>query len=56
MEERVTRFGGPLVLAALVLAIGMIVGGYLLGNGLVRARYADRAVTVKGRFCSSRPW
>jgi hypothetical protein len=48
MEERTTRFGGPLVLAALVLAIGMIVGGYLLGNGLVRARHADRAVTVKG--------
>lgn len=48
MEERATRFGGPLVLAALVLAIGMIVGGYLLGNGLVRARHADRAVTVKG--------
>jgi hypothetical protein len=48
MEERVSRFGGPLVLASLVLAIGMIVGGYLLGNGLVRARHADRAVTVKG--------
>ena len=48
MEERVSRFGGPLVLASLVLAIGIIVGGYLLGNGLVRARHADRAVTVKG--------
>lgn len=48
MEERTARFGGPLVLAALVLAIGMIIGGYLLGNGLVRARHADRAVTVKG--------
>ena len=48
MEERVSRFGGPVVLASLVLAIGMIVGGYLLGNGLVRARHADRAVTVKG--------
>ncbi|MGN6278713.1 MAG: SIMPL domain-containing protein [Sphingomonas sp.] len=48
MEERATRFGGPLVIAAIVLAIGMIVGGYLLGNGLVRARHADRSVTVKG--------
>ena len=48
MEERVTRFGGPLTIAAAILAIGMIVGGYLLGNGLVRARHADRAVTVKG--------
>lgn len=48
MEERAARFGGPLVIAAIVLAIGMIVGGYLLGNGLVRARHADRSVTVKG--------
>lgn len=31
-----------------VLAIGMIVGGYLLGNGLVRAKDADRSVTVRG--------
>jgi len=31
-----------------LLAIGMIVGGYLLGNGLVRARAADRSVTVRG--------
>jgi uncharacterized protein len=31
-----------------VLALGMMVGGYLLGNGLVRAREADRSVTVRG--------
>lgn len=31
-----------------VLTFGLIVGGYLLGNGLVRAREADRAVTVRG--------
>ena len=31
-----------------VLSVGLIVGGYLLGNGLVRAREADRAVTVRG--------
>ena len=31
-----------------VLAIGMIAGGYLLGNGLVRAKDADRSVTVRG--------
>lgn len=31
-----------------VLALGMVVGGYLLGNGLVRAREADRSVTVRG--------
>lgn len=34
--------------SAAVLAVGMIVGGYLLGNGLVRARDADRSVTVRG--------
>jgi len=31
-----------------VLALGLIVGGYLLGNGLVRAKDADRSVTVRG--------
>lgn len=31
-----------------VLAIGMVAGGYLLGNGLVRAKDADRSVTVRG--------
>lgn len=34
--------------SAAVLAVGMIAGGYLLGNGLVRAREADRSVTVRG--------
>ena len=37
-----------LLAAAGVLAIGLIAGGYLLGDGLVRAREADRAVTVRG--------
>ena len=31
-----------------VLTSGMIVGGYLLGNGLVRANEAQRSVTVRG--------
>ncbi len=31
-----------------VLSLGMIGGGYLLGNGLVRAKDADRSVTVRG--------
>lgn len=31
-----------------VLAIGLVLGGYLLGNGLVRAKEADRSVTVRG--------
>lgn len=34
--------------SAAVLAVGMMIGGYLLGNGLVRAREADRSVTVRG--------
>ena len=36
------------LVAALVLALGIIIGGYLLGDGLRRARMADRAVTVRG--------
>ena len=40
---------GRIVLAgAAILAAGMIVGGYLLGDGLRRSREADRAVTVRG--------
>lgn len=31
-----------------LLTLGMVVGGYLLGDGLTRARAADRSVTVKG--------
>lgn len=37
-----------LIVTSLVLATGMIFGGYLLGDGLTRAHEADRAVTVKG--------
>lgn len=37
-----------ILFAALILAIGVIVGGYLLGDGIRRARMADRAVTVRG--------
>ena len=36
------------LIAALVLALGIIIGGYMLGDGLRRARMADRAVTVRG--------
>jgi len=37
-----------ILVAAALLASGVIVGGYLLGDGLRRARMADRAVTVRG--------
>jgi uncharacterized protein len=30
------------------LAVGMIAGGYLLGDGLLRAQQANRSVTVRG--------
>ncbi len=31
-----------------LLTIGLIAGGYLLGDGLLRAKMADRSVTVRG--------
>jgi hypothetical protein len=34
--------------ASLPLALGMIAGGYLLGDGLTRAKAYDRSVTVRG--------
>ncbi len=34
--------------ASAILAVGLVVGGYLLGDGLTRAREADRSVTVRG--------
>ena len=37
-----------MIAAAIILALGLMIGGYLLGNGLVRAREADRSVTVRG--------
>ncbi|MCW1382953.1 SIMPL domain-containing protein [Novosphingobium sp. KCTC 2891] len=36
------------MVAAAVLAGGMVLGGYVMGDGLRRAREADRAVTVRG--------
>jgi uncharacterized protein len=36
------------LIAALVLAVGIVIGGYMLGDGLRRARMADRAVTMRG--------
>lgn len=37
---------GPV--AAAILAIGFLGGGYFAGDGLVRARQSDRSVTVRG--------
>jgi len=33
---------------ATIASIGIIAGGYLLGNGLLRAKEAERSVTVRG--------
>lgn len=33
---------------AAIVAVGMTAGGYLLGDGLLRAKDAERAVTVRG--------
>lgn len=40
--------GMRVLIAAAIVAIGLILGGYLLGDGLRRARAADRSVTVRG--------
>jgi len=37
-----------LLTAAVILAVAIVLGGYLLGDGVRRARMADRAVTVRG--------
>jgi hypothetical protein len=37
-----------ILIAAALLAVGLIVGGYLLGDGLKRAHLANRAVTMRG--------
>jgi uncharacterized protein len=36
------------LIAAVILAVGIVAGGYLLGDGLKRAHIADRAVTMRG--------
>ena len=40
--------GSVWLICAAILAMGMAVGGYLLGDGLLRAKHADRSVTVRG--------
>jgi hypothetical protein len=43
-----THRGQITMISAAILALGVTVGGYLLGDGLRRSREADRAVTVRG--------
>ena len=37
-----------LLASAAILSIGVIAGGYLMGDGLLRSKKADRSVTVRG--------
>lgn len=37
-----------LLIAAAILALGLVLGGWLLGTSIARVRLADRAVTVRG--------
>jgi len=37
-----------ILIASGVLGVSIVAGGYLLGDGLLRARMADRSVTVRG--------
>ncbi|HEY6916792.1 MAG TPA: SIMPL domain-containing protein [Allosphingosinicella sp.] len=36
------------LITAAILALGLVLGGFLLGDGLRRARLADRSVTMRG--------
>jgi hypothetical protein len=46
--ERITGNSKALLISAAILALGVTLGGYLLGDGLRRSRLADRAVTMRG--------
>ena len=48
MTTRFLANRNNLLIAAAFLGISVIAGGYLLGDGLRRARMADRSVTVRG--------
>ncbi len=49
MTEKFTDNRNKVWLASAgILTVGLMVGGYLLGDGLLRARMADRSVTVRG--------
>lgn len=43
----------PLIVGAALIAVGLAVGGYFVGDGFLSARLGDRYVTVKG--LSERP-
>lgn len=51
-DERTFGWRGPgarvVLIATAMLGVSIMIGGYLLGDGLLRARMADRSVTVRG--------
>ena len=48
MFERLQDNRTALLATAAIFSIGIVVGGYLLGDGLRRAKMAERSVTVRG--------
>jgi hypothetical protein len=48
MSDRWQDKRGLLVALAAILALGIVLAGFLVGDGLRRARMADRSVTVRG--------
>lgn len=48
MNQITSLSRNTLLAAAAVVSIGLLGGGYLLGDGLRRAKMADRSVTVRG--------
>jgi hypothetical protein len=48
MTERLRDNRTALLLAALIFSMGVVLAGYLLGDGLRRAKMAERSVTVRG--------
>ena len=47
-EQRAGFSSGARIVAACCLAVGIAVGGWLMGTGFARLRTADRTVSVKG--------
>jgi hypothetical protein len=50
-HKGIARLGGITgrwLASATILAVGIVIGGFALGDGIKRAQRADRAVTVKG--------
>jgi len=47
-DTALSATGRALLIAAALVSTGLVAGGYLLGDGLKRARVADRSVTVRG--------